>query len=237
VTGLIEALRTIKSPEEVDAIRVSVNLNSKAYERALKLVKPGVKELDLAAEIEYQMKRLGAEGPAFETIVAAGPRSALPHARPTTQAVAANQLLLIDMGACLNGYMSDMTRVVHVGAPGRAARRLYGAVREAQQAGLDHVRAGVKASRVDEAARKALGRYKLEDAFQHSTGHGLGLEIHESPRIGRKVTAPLEAGMVITVEPGAYLEGFGGVRIEDTVLVTENGCEVLTPTPKELLVY
>ena len=237
VSGLVEALRAVKSPAEIEAIRASVILNSKAYERALPLIKPGMKELDLAAEIEYQMKRLGAEGPAFETIVAAGPRSAMPHARPSPQLLCSNQLLLIDMGASLNGYASDMTRVVHLGTPGRATRRLHDAVREAQQAALDEVRAGVIAARVDAAARQALKRWKLDHTFKHSTGHGLGLEIHESPRIGKKATAPLQAGMVVTIEPGAYLEGFGGVRLEDTVLVTDNGCEVLTPTSKELLVY
>lgn len=236
VENLVEDLRSIKSPEEIDAIRASVLLNSKAYDRALRLVKPGIKELDLAAEIEYQMKRLGAEGPAFETIVASGARSALPHARPTPQPLAPNQLLLIDMGACLNGYTSDMTRVVHLGAPSRSARRMYDAVLEAQLAALDQVRAGVPASRVDSAARLALRRHKLDQTFQHSTGHGLGLEIHENPRLGKKVDTPLQAGQVVTIEPGAYIEGFGGVRIEDTVLVTDQGCEVLTPTPKQSLV-
>ena len=237
LTGFIETQRAVKSPAEIEAIRASVLLNSKVYARVLKLVKPGVTELDLAAEIEYQMKRLGASGPAFETIVAAGPRSALPHARPTAQPVAANQLLLIDMGASLNGYASDMTRVVHLGKPGRAARRIYNAVREAQEAALAEVRAGVRADIVDGAARLALRRWKLDQTFQHSTGHGLGLEIHEEPRIGKKGSMPLQAGMVITIEPGAYIEGFGGVRIEDTILVTEKGSENLTPTPKELLVF
>ena len=236
ITGIVEGLRAVKSPAEIEAIRASVQLNSKVYSRVLRLVKPDITELELAAEIEYHMKRLGASGPAFETIVAAGPRSALPHARPTSQPVGTDRLLLIDMGASLNGYASDMTRVVHLGKPGRAARRIYDAVREAQEAALAVVRTGVRAEVVDGAARQALRRWKLDHTFQHSTGHGLGLEIHEEPRIGKKVTKQLQTGMVITVEPGAYIEGYGGVRIEDTVLVTEKGCETLTPTPKELLV-
>jgi Xaa-Pro aminopeptidase len=234
--NLVEDLRSVKSAVEIDAIRASVQLNSAAYARALRRVKPGLTELDLAAEIEFQMKRLGAEGPAFETIVASGSRSALPHARPTRHQLGQNQLLLIDMGASLNGYTSDMTRVVHLGAPSRRASRLYAAVLEAQLAAIDAVRPGVPAGRVDAAARLTLRRHKLDQYFQHSTGHGLGLEIHETPRLGKKVTAPLVSGQVITIEPGAYIEGFGGVRIEDTVLVTPTGCEVLTPTPKQSLV-
>lgn len=236
VQNVVEDLRSVKSSDEIDAIRASVVLNSKAYDRALRAVKPGIKELDLAAEIDFQMRRLGAEGPAFETIVASGPRSALPHARPTPQPLLPNQLLLIDMGASLNGYASDMTRVVNLGAASRSAKRMYAAVLEAQLAAIDTVRAGVPAARVDSAARLTLKRHKLDQTFQHSTGHGLGLEIHESPRLGKKVDTPLQAGQVITIEPGAYIEGFGGVRIEDTVLVTDRGCEVLTPTPKHSLV-
>lgn len=236
VSGLVEALRAVKSPEEIESIRASVILNSKAYERGLKVIKPGVRERDIAAELEYQMKRLGAEGPAFETIVAAGPRSALPHARPTGQPVNANQIVLVDMGANLEGYASDMTRVVHVGKPPRATERMYKAVLEAQLAAIDKVRGGVKAADVDQAARGTLKRWKLDHVFQHSTGHGLGLEIHEGPRIGKGAETVLQPGMVVTIEPGAYVEDYGGVRIEDTVVVTAAGCEVLTPTRKELLV-
>ena len=236
VSGLVENLRAIKSAEEIEAIRASVVLNSKAYDRAMKGVKPGIRELDVAAELEYQMKRLGAEGPAFETIVAAGARSALPHARPTGEPLNANQIVLVDMGASLNGYASDMTRVAHLGKPSRATERMYKAVLEAQLAAIDRVRGGIPAAMVDAAARNTLKRWKLDQAFQHSTGHGLGLEIHEGPRIGKGVETMLEPGMVITIEPGAYVAGFGGVRIEDTVVVTETGCEVLTPTRKELLV-
>lgn len=235
LAGLVERLRMVKSEAEIGLIRRSVETNSKAFERTLRKIKPGLRESDIAAELEYQMRRLGAEKPAFETIVAAGERSALPHAQPTGRRAGNNELLLIDMGASQDGYSSDMTRMLFVGRPGRRVSGMYAAVLEAQLAGIDAVRAGVTAGEVDRAARRVLGRHGLGKAFIHSTGHGLGLEIHEPPRVARKDETRLEAGMVITIEPGAYIEGFGGVRIEDTVQVTGNGCEVLTPTPKELL--
>jgi Xaa-Pro aminopeptidase len=180
------------------------------------------------------MRRLGAQKPSFETIVAAGERSALPHAHPTGAALKADQLVLVDMGAFRDGYASDMTRMLFLGVPGARVRRLYAAVLEAQLSAIDAVRPGVTSAHVDRQARKVLKAYKLDHAFIHSTGHGLGLEIHEMPRIGRKDKTPLQAGMAITVEPGVYLEGFGGIRIEDTLVVTQTGCRVLTPTSKEL---
>jgi Xaa-Pro aminopeptidase len=182
------------------------------------------------------MRRLGAEKPAFETIVAAGSRSALPHARPGNRKVAVNELLLIDMGACQDSYMSDMTRVVFFGKPDRKIKNLYKAVLEAQLAAIAAVREGVLAEQVDRKARQVLESEGFGKEFVHSTGHGLGLEIHEPPRVGRRDKTRLQAGMVITIEPGAYIQDFGGIRIEDTVLVTKNGCEILTPTSKELMV-
>jgi Xaa-Pro aminopeptidase len=231
---VVEAERMVKSEAEVELIRRSVITNSRAFERTLKRLKPGMSENEVAAEIELQMRRLGAEGVAFESIVAAGPRSALPHARPTAEPIGSNRLLLFDVGALQAGYCSDMTRVVHLGKTGTRARTLYRAVLEAQLAAIDAVRPGVTAGSVDKAARTVLRKHGLDKAFVHSTGHGLGLEIHESPRIGRKDETRLQAGMAITIEPGAYIEGFGGVRIEDTVVITPGGCEILTPTPKEL---
>lgn len=232
--GWIERMRALKSPEEIARIRCAVELNSAAFEQAVARIRPGMKESDLAAELEYRMRRLGAEKPAFETIVAAGARSALPHAQPG--AAPLSGLVVVDMGAQLGGYASDMTRMLHLGRPGTRVRRAYKAVLEAQLAAIDAIRAGVPAGRVDAAARRVLAGYGLERAFVHATGHGLGLEIHEPPRIGRREKTLLEAGMAITVEPGVYIEGFGGIRIEDTVVVTGRGCEILTPTPKELRV-
>ena len=235
IAGVIEQQRMVKSPSEIEKIRASVNANSEAYSRTMRRIKLGVREREIAAELEFQMRVLGAEKPAFETIVAMGDRTALPHARPTGRLLGENELLLIDMGASLDGYSSDMTRVTYAGAPPRRVREMYRAVLEAQLAALNAVRPGVLATKVDAAARNVLKRHKLDREFLHSTGHGLGLEIHEPPRIGRKEKTRLQAGMAITIEPGAYIGGVGGVRIEDTVLVTATGCEVLTPTPKELI--
>lgn len=234
VAGWIEQRRMLKSEAEIDLIRRSVEINSKAFAAAVRRLRAGMTEAGLAAEIEYRMRRLGAEKPSFETIVAAGARSALPHASPGN--VELRGLVVVDMGATGNGYTSDMTRMLFLGRPGARVKRLYAAVLEAQLAALDVVRDGVAAGAVDRAARRVLARHGLARAFIHSTGHGLGLEIHEPPRLGRKETTVLRTGMVVTVEPGAYLEGFGGVRIEDTVVVTAGGCEVLTPTAKDLLV-
>jgi Xaa-Pro aminopeptidase len=234
VTGWIESLRMVKSPAELALIRRSVQTNSLAFEQTVARVCPGTREQDLAAELEYRMRRLGAEKPSFETIVAGGARSALPHAQPTAACLEKGQLVVVDMGALQEGYSSDMTRMLFLGRPNAKVKRLYSAVLEAQLAAIDAVRAGAVTARVDRAARHVLQRHGLDRAFVHSTGHGLGLEIHEPPRIGRRDKMRLQSGMAITIEPGVYLEGFGGIRIEDTVVVTENGCEILTPTSKSL---
>lgn len=231
---VVDRVRMVKSDDEIARIRRSVLTNSAAFEKATRSIRAGARESTIAAELEYQMRRLGAEKAAFETIVAMGPRSALPHAQPTARKLANNELLLIDMGACQDGYMSDMTRVLFLGQPSRRVRGMYDAVLKAQLAGIDAVRPGVTAAYVDRATRRVLEADGLGKEFVHSTGHGLGLEIHEGPRLGRRDKTKLAAGMVVTIEPGAYIRDFGGVRIEDTVLVTKSGCEVLTPTSKEL---
>lgn len=236
VSGLAERLRSVKDPAEIEAIRRSMDVCGKAYLQTLRKIKVGMTENAIAAELEYRMRRLGAEKPSFETIVASGERTALPHAQPTGTPLGANRLLLIDMGACVDGYASDMTRVVHTGRAPIATRRLYEAVLEAHLAALAVVRPGVSCAAIDGAARKTLKRFGYDQYFQHSTGHGLGLEIHEAPRIGRRIDDVIEQNMVITIEPGAYLPGAGGVRIEDTILVTERGAESLTNVPKEFLV-
>jgi Xaa-Pro aminopeptidase len=234
VAGWVEELRMVKSPAEIARIRRSVDLNSKAFEQAVARVRVGTREQDLAAELEYRMRRLGAEKPAFESIVAGGARSALPHAQPTGAPLKSGELVVVDMGAMVEGYASDMTRMLFLGKPGTMVKRTYRAVLEAQLAAIDVVRRGAATAKVDGAARRVLRAYGLESAFVHSTGHGLGLEIHEPPRLGKRDKMRLETGMAITIEPGVYIEGFGGIRIEDTVVVTDTGCEILTPTPKEL---
>ncbi|MBV8864987.1 MAG: aminopeptidase P family protein [Acidobacteriaceae bacterium] len=236
VNEIVERLRMVKSAAEIGTIKASVRLNSIALEQGLERFKPSMTEIDLAAEIEYRMRLLGADGKAFDTIVASGERSALPHAHPTNHPIQMNQLLLVDVGANVAGYASDMTRTHALGNLNAQVRRMYKAVLESQLAAIDSVRPGVSCAYVDRTARDVLRGYGLDKLFVHSTGHGLGLEIHERPRIGRKERTKLEAGMVITIEPGVYQEGLGGIRIEDTAVVTARGCEVLTPTGKELVV-
>ncbi len=233
--GLVEELRAVKSAAEIGKIRASMETCQAAFSEAIRRARPGVTEFEIAAELDYQMRKRGAERPAFDTIVASGPRSALPHAAPSTRTLKAKELLLVDMGAQRDGYASDMTRVAWLGRISRKAARLHRAVLEAQLAALDHVRAGRSAAAVDRRARQVLRAHGLDGYFTHSTGHGLGLEIHETPRLGRGERRRLEAGMVITIEPGVYMERFGGIRIEDTVVVTRTGSENLTRIPKELI--
>jgi Xaa-Pro aminopeptidase len=234
VAGHIEKLRMVKDESEIALIRNSVRINSLALDAALKRLKPGMTEAEFAAEIDYRSRRLGAERPAFDTIVAAGERAALPHAQPGAAKIDTG-MLLIDMGAFCDGYASDMTRMAYLGKATPRYKQAYKAVLEAQLAAIDAVKPGATALGVDRVTRRTLKAHNLDKEFVHSTGHGLGLEIHEGPRIGRKDKTKLSAGMVITIEPGVYIEGWGGIRIEDTVLVTDSGCEVLTPTSKHLL--
>ena len=181
------------------------------------------------------MRRKGASGEAFETIVASGPRSALPHARPTDKRVGKNELVVLDLGAILGQYCCDLTRTVYVGRAPARIRRWYQAVQQAQAAAREALRDGVAAAQVDAAARRILKRFRLNHRFVHSTGHGLGLEVHEEPRLARGQTKLVQAGNVVTVEPGVYVEGVGGIRIEDDVAVFPNGTEVLTSAPREFL--
>src|SRR5665213_1583939 len=227
-TGLLEGMREVKAPAELEVMRSSAKLGSEVMAEVLKLIRPGVTELDLAGEADYRMRRKGATGPSFETIVASGPRTALPHARPTSKRLQKNELVLIDLGAILRHYCSDLTRTVFLGRAPANIRRWYRAVDEAQQAALEVLAAGVTAGSVDRAARRVFERYRLGRYFTHSTGHGLGIEIHETPRLGRKQKQEIRAGHVVTLEPGIYLEGAGGIRIEDEVAVYEDRTEVLT---------
>jgi Xaa-Pro aminopeptidase len=233
--GAVEKLRSIKSRSELDVMREAAVLISRVFERVVRRIRPGVTELQVAARIEYEIKLLGGSGPSFETIVAAGPRSSWAHARPSSKPLAKNELVVLDHGAILRAYCSDLTRTVHVGRASSRVRGLYGAVLEAQQAAKAAIRPGVTAGSVDAAARGALRRKRLDKYFTHSTGHGLGLEIHEMPRIGRGEETVLQEGMVVTVEPGVYLDGVGGIRIEDDVVVTKTGAVDLTTAPRDFL--
>jgi len=232
---LIERARMVKDPEELESMRAAARLAAHLFEVARTTIRPGVKEVEVAAEMEYAARKADAEGMSFETIIASGKRSALPHGRASSALIPAQGFVVCDFGVILAGYCSDMTRTLHVGTPSAKARHIYSAVREAQQAAVEAVRPGVMIERVHAAARKLLSRQKLAQYFKHSTGHGVGLEIHEAPRIAVGQRELLEAGMVLTIEPGVYVPGFGGVRIEDMVAVTSAKCEILTPTSKELI--
>lgn len=233
--GIVEKERATKDKAEVSSHRGAAKLICEVFDAILPHIRPGVRETELAAEIEYRMRKLGASGPSFDTIVASGPRSALPHARPTPRKLRLGELVLLDMGAILGGYCSDMTRTVYLGKAPKRISDWYRGVWEAHQAALATVRPGVACAQVDRAARTVLQRHGLEQYFVHSTGHGIGLEIHEAPRLAKGQKAPLAAGNVITIEPGVYLEGVGGIRIEDDVVVTRRGSEVLTRMCGELL--
>jgi len=233
--NLVESLRAIKNESELADMKAAALLISRVFIKTLPLIRPSVTELQLSSEIEWRMKQEGAEGASFETIVASGVRSAWAHARPTSKQLRKNELVVLDQGAILRGYCSDLTRTVFLGRPSPQVRRLYGAVLEAQAAANAAIRPGVTAHSVDAAARKALGSRGLGDYFTHSTGHGLGIEVHEMPRLGRRDRTILQEGMVLTVEPGVYLEGFGGIRIEDDVVVTSKGADDLTDAPRDFL--
>jgi len=230
---LVEQLRAVKDEEEVAKIRGAGKITAAVFAQVLEDLKPGVSESDLAAEIEYRMRKEGAEGVAFETIVASGPRAALPHARPSSKLLRENELVIFDLGAILDHYVADMSRTVYLGKPSRRVRGLYHAVVEAQQQGVRSVSPGTRAGAIDAVVRRRLARRGLARFFTHSTGHGVGMEAHELPRLARREKARLQANQVVTVEPGVYVEGWGGIRVEDTILVGSDGAQVLTPAPKD----
>jgi Xaa-Pro aminopeptidase len=233
--GLVERLRMRKEPAELARMRQAALLAGEVLTAAIKMLKPGIRESEVGAEIEYQMRKRGASGPAFESIVAFGQRSAWPHARPTAKRLRKNELVVLDLGAILAHYCSDITRTVFVGRAPLRVKAWYKAVLEAQAAAIAAVRAGAICGDVDAAARQALAGHQLDRFFTHSTGHGLGMEVHEDPRLAKGQTARLEAGTVVTIEPGVYMAGIGGIRIEDDVAVHPDKTEVLTRIPRDLI--
>jgi Xaa-Pro aminopeptidase len=233
--GAVESLRGRKDAAELAQMRKAAALADRVMEQALKVLKPGVRELEVAAEIEYQMRQLGASGPAFETIVASGERSAYPHARATAKRLRKNELVVLDLGAILAHYCSDITRTVVVGRASQKIRKWHKAVQAAQAAAISAVKAGATCGEVDAAARGVLAGQNLDRYFVHSTGHGLGLEVHEDPRVAKGQKWILEPGNVVTIEPGVYVPGVGGIRIEDDVAVHEDRTEVLTRVPRDLI--
>ncbi len=231
--GLVEALRLVKDAGELARIEAACDIADVALAQVKQRLAEGVTEAEFAAELDYEMRRRGASAPAFETIVASGPNSALPHARPGGRVIGEGELVVVDFGATVGGYRSDMTRTLAVGTPSPELVELVDAVYAAQRAGMRALAAGVTGGEVDEACRSSLTEAGYGDAFLHSTGHGVGLEIHEAPAVAAGSADILPAGTVVTVEPGAYLLGRGGVRIEDTLVVTESGSRVLTKSTKD----
>ncbi|MCU1318043.1 MAG: hypothetical protein JWN63_3365 [Candidatus Acidoferrum typicum] len=233
--GQVESLRMRKDAAELAQMRRAAILAGEVVQQAIGLLKPGIREFDVGAEIEYQMRKKGASGPAFETIVAFGERAALPHARPTAKRLRKNELVVLDLGVILGHYCSDITRTVYLGRAPKRIRTWYQAVLEAQTAAIAAAKSGAACGDVDRAARQVLAGYRLDHLFVHSTGHGLGLEVHEDPRVARGQKKRLEPGNVITIEPGIYSAGIGGIRIEDDVAVHPDCTEVLTRAPRDLI--
>lgn len=232
VEPLVAKLRQVKDLDEIAKIRKAAALGCRLFDEMLGYLRPGLTEIEVAATLEHHARVAGAEAMSFETIVASGERSALPHGRASWEKLPRRGFVTLDFGVVLDGYMSDMTRTVHIGRAKPEERDVYDAVLEAQEAAVLAVASGVTAGEVDEAARSVLRRAGLDRWFTHSTGHGVGLEIHEGPRLAAKQMQALEPGMVITIEPGVYMPGRFGLRIEDMVLVTEKGHEILTPSVK-----
>lgn len=231
----VEILMTVKDQQELKIIRKAVRITDRVFSQILNFIQPGITEQDLAAEIEYMMKKNGAEGPAFDTIVASGPRSALPHGRASGKKIKKGEFVTFDMGALVDGYCADMTRTVVVGKARPRQKKLYGLVLRAQKKAVSSARAGLRCDKLDKIARDVIKRAGFGKYFGHGLGHGIGLLVHSLPRVSSKSLEVLVPGMVVTVEPGVYIPKWGGVRIEDDVLITKRGCEVLTQSPKTLL--
>jgi Xaa-Pro aminopeptidase len=235
VDSLIEKAVIRKTEWEIGEIKKAVEITDRVFEKMLTMIKPGLTEKEIAAEITYHHKKFGAEKDAFDPIVASGERSAFPHARPTDKKIQSGELVTLDFGCTFNGFNSDLTRTIAVGKIPDDAVKIYNIVKEAQQLGLDNVRIGIKGKDLDAFPRNYITEKGYGDNFGHGTGHGLGLEVHEIPKINQYSEYVLEENNVFTVEPGIYVEGFCGVRIEDDVVVRKNGCEILNKSPKELI--
>jgi len=228
VVGIIENLRIIKYPDEIAAIRTSACIAKKVLKRIIKEIKNGKTEKEIAAQIDFLLRKEGADKNSFDTIVASGENSSMPHARPQKRKIRTGDAVVLDFGATCDGYSSDLTRTFFVGKISKHLSLLYNTVSIAQKKAISRVSPGVKISEIDKAARSYITEKGFGDYFGHATGHSIGIDVHELPGINSKNHATLKEGMVFTIEPGIYIPGFGGVRIEDMVLVNKKGCEVLT---------
>lgn len=226
--NMVERLRAIKSAQEITILKKAASLAIKSHAFAKKIIKPGQREAAITREVQYFMRKSGAEDSAFETIVASGKRSSMPHARASGKLIKENEAVLIDLGCRISGYNSDLTRMVFLGKMGAKIKRVYELVLRAQGLAIKAVKAGVEAREIDQAARQYIAKSGLGAFFGHALGHGIGREVHEAPSISSNSKDTLKEGMVFTIEPGVYIPGLGGVRVEDMVLVTKTGCEILT---------
>ncbi|TCP23449.1 Xaa-Pro aminopeptidase [Scopulibacillus darangshiensis] len=233
--NLVEALREIKDENEIALLKTAANIVDQTFDHMLTQIKPGVSELDLYHEMEHHMRMLGATASSFNMIVASGRRSALPHGVASEKVIEKGDMLTLDFGALYKGYRSDMTRTVAVGDPDDKLVAVYDIVQKALQIGTESIKPGVECKAVDKTVRDYITEKGYGENFGHGTGHGIGLDIHEGPSLSYKSEATLAINMVVTVEPGIYLDGLGGVRIEDDILVTADGYEVLTHSPRDLI--
>ncbi len=249
INNMIESLRMIKDSYEIDIIKKSVKIADDAFSHILKYIKPGVKEIDLASEIEYFIRRQGAKGVSFDTIVASGQRSSMPHGVASTKEIQNNDAIIIDFGAIYNNYCSDMTRTVFLGTPKNELKMIYQYVLEAQLFAIQNIqinntvyypkkyqKPNMKWKDIDKTARLIIEGYSFGENFGHSLGHGVGLEIHEGPRVSGTEDEYIQNGMIVTIEPGIYVEGLGGVRIEDMILVSDSKAKILTSSSKEMII-
>ncbi|MEG0286846.1 MAG: Xaa-Pro peptidase family protein [Vagococcus sp.] len=236
VSGMIEELREVKDQSEIEIVEKACEIADKAFSHILTYIKPGMTEIQVANELDFYMRSLGASGVSFETIVASGLRSAMPHGVASDKVIEEGDFVTIDFGCYYQGYVSDMTRTISLGEPSEKLKEIYEIVREAQQKVLDVAKPGMTGIELDAVARDYIASKGYGEAFGHSTGHGIGLEIHEGPNVSKLAEKAFVPGNIITNEPGIYLPGIGGVRIEDDMLVTENGIKTLTHSKKELII-
>lgn len=235
VPDLFDKITSVKNQEEIDLTKKAVEITDKTFTELLKIIKPGMTEREVSAEISYLQKKFGADGDSFDCIVAAGERSAFPHARPTDRKIGNNELLKLDFGCTVKGMKSDMTRTIAIGEVNDECKKIYAIVKEAQQRALDNVKAGISGRELDAFARNFIKEKGYGNNFGHGLGHGLGYDIHEKPAMNERSDFILEENNIITIEPGIYIEGLGGVRIEDDVIVKKDGCEILNTSTKEFI--
>ena len=236
IAGWIEEIRMIKTADEISIIKQACQIADNTFEHILKYIKPGITEREVSLELEFHMRKQGADSSSFDIIVASGARSALPHGVASDKVIENGDFVTLDFGAYYKGYVSDITRTIAVGEPSDKLKEIYQIVLDAQMAGVKGIKSGLTAKEADALTRDVISNAGYGEYFGHSTGHGIGLEVHEGPGLSSRSDLVLQPGMVVTVEPGIYISKLGGVRIEDDVVITDSGCEILTQSPKELII-